>query len=142
INVGTFEFVFRALATWLDYQPEALSASARTTLQIGVVAAITFSQALVNHLGIKVTTRLTDFSGYWILIVALALTAVFLWYAPGHNFSRLVTFSNYSGLPAGNAVWPRTGSLPWLFVLGLLLPMSTITGFDASAHTAEETVGP
>ena len=38
------------------------------------MAAITFSQALCNHLGIKLTTRLTDFSGYWILIVAVALT--------------------------------------------------------------------
>jgi amino acid transporter len=29
----------------------------------------------------------------------------------------------------------------WLFVLGWLLPAYTITGFDASAHAAEETVG-
>ncbi len=36
---------------------------------------------------------------------------------------------------------PSTDSLPWLFALGFLLPMYTITGFDASAHTAEETVG-
>ena len=34
------------------------------------VALITFSQALVNHLGIRVTRVLTDFSGYWILLVA------------------------------------------------------------------------
>jgi amino acid transporter len=31
--------------------------------------------------------------------------------------------------------------LLWLFALGFLLPAYTITGFDASAHTAEETVG-
>jgi amino acid transporter len=30
--------------------------------------------------------------------------------------------------------------MAWLFALGLLLPAYTITGFDASAHTAEETV--
>jgi amino acid transporter len=29
----------------------------------------------------------------------------------------------------------------WLFALGLLLPAYTLTGFDASAHTAEETLG-
>jgi amino acid transporter len=29
----------------------------------------------------------------------------------------------------------------WLFLLGLLLPAYTLTGFDASAHTAEETIG-
>jgi amino acid transporter len=38
-------------------------------------------------------------------------------------------------------VWPPTSSIPWLFALGLLLPAYTITGFDASAHASEETVG-
>jgi amino acid transporter len=28
----------------------------------------------------------------------------------------------------------------WVFALGLLLPIYTITGYDASAHTSEETV--
>ena len=37
------------------------------------VGLITFSQAVINHLGIGVTARLTDFSGYWILLVATAL---------------------------------------------------------------------
>jgi amino acid transporter len=31
--------------------------------------------------------------------------------------------------------------LIWLFLLGLLLPVYTVTGFDASANTSEETVG-
>ena len=54
--------------------------------------------------------------------------------------SRLVTFANYSG-SAGGGVWPATDSLLVLFALGFLLPAYTITGFDASAHAAEETVG-
>jgi amino acid transporter len=36
-------------------------------------------------------------------------------------------------------VWPRTEQLALLFALGALLPAYTITGFDASAHAAEET---
>ena len=43
-------------------------------LQVAVVALITASQALLNHLGIRVTRWLTDFSGYWILLVAAVLT--------------------------------------------------------------------
>ena len=35
----------------------------------------------------------------------------------------------------------RAANLTWLFVLGWVLPAYTITGFDASAHAAEETVG-
>jgi amino acid transporter len=38
-------------------------------------------------------------------------------------------------------VWPATDNLAWLFVLGLMLPVYTMTGYDASAHAAEETVG-
>jgi amino acid transporter len=109
--------------------------------QLVLVAAVTFSQAAVNHLGIRVTRVLTDFSGYWILLAAAALTAALLAYAPGLDPGRLVTFANYSGLPDRAEVWPRTESVGWLFALGLLLPAYTITGFDASAHAAEETVG-
>src|SRR5206468_4521983 len=65
---------------------------------------------------------------------------VVLAYAPALDWSRLVTFTNYSG-PRGKDVWPETESLVWLFALGFLLPAYTLTGFDASAHAAEETVG-
>ena len=133
INVGTFKFVAGSLA------PDLGSSE---WIQIVVVVAITFSQALFNHLGIRVTTLLTDFSGYWIMAVAALLTVSLLTCAPSFEPQRLITFANYSGLPPGDeAVWPRTESIPWLFALGFLLPAYTITGFDASAHTAEETVG-
>ena len=38
-------------------------------------------------------------------------------------------------------MWPNAVPLWVAFALGLLLPAYTITGFDASAHTSEETVG-
>src|SRR5207248_8895781 len=68
-------------------------------------------------------------------------TAALLGGAAGWDLSRLVSFDNFSGLPRGNPVWPATDSRVKLFLLGLLLPAYTLTGFDASAHTAEETVG-
>jgi amino acid transporter len=52
-----------------------------------------------------------------------------------------VTFDNHSGAAGGN-VWPATNNVAWLFALGLLLPAYTITGFDAAAQTAEETIDP
>jgi amino acid transporter len=61
-------------------------------------------------------------------------------YAPSYDLARLFTFTNYSGT-AGGDVWPATGNVFWLFLLGFLLPAYTVTGFDASAHTSEETVG-
>jgi amino acid transporter len=142
INVGTYEFVTRALGQPLGYDPGAFGPLAQVTLQTAAVVLLTTSQALFNHAGIRLTTRLTDFSGYWILVVALALTVALLAGAPTLDPGRLVRFTNFSGLPPGDdPVWPPTGNLGWLFLLGLLLPAYTLTGFDASAHTAEETVG-
>ena len=102
------------------------------------VGLITFSQAVINHLGIGATARLTDFSGYWILLVAAALTACLLAFAPGLDPSRLVTFENFSGTAGGGRL-AGDEELALLFALGALLPAYTITGFDASAHAAEET---
>jgi amino acid transporter len=142
INVGTYEFVASALGPWLGFDPKSLSESGQVTVRVAVMAALTGSQALCNHAGIRWTTRLTDFSGYWILFIATVLTIALLVAAPNLEPARLLSFSNFSGLPAGDSeVWPRTDSIGWLFLLGLLLPAYTFTGFDASAHTAEETLG-
>lgn len=132
INVGTFQFVAGAFAPeWLE-MPLA---------QVLGVVLITGSQAVVNHCGIRFTTRLTDFSGYWILAVAAVVTVALLASAPSWDAARLVRFVDFSGLPSEAPVWPANGSLLMLFALGFLLPAYTITGFDASAHVSEETIG-
>lgn len=106
---------------------------------VGFVAVITAGQALFNHLGIRVTARLTDLSGYVIFATTAVLILACLFYAPAIDVSRLWTFTNYSG-EAGGDVFPRSESTGYLFLLCLLLPVYTITGYDASAHTSEETV--
>jgi amino acid transporter len=145
INVGTYQFTLGSLGRLLGFDPKEHSDTTLYFWQIGGVVAITFSQALINQCGIRLTTRFTDFSGYWILIVALALTVCLLCAAQEFDFGRLVTFSNYSGLPQGGPevepIWPRSESIVWLFALSFIMPAYTITGFDASAHISEETVG-
>ena len=131
INVGTFYFFMGAFGSSLGWEPTF-------AVQAAFVTGITALQALINHLGIKLTARLTDFSGYLIFGTAMALTVTLLAYAPDWDLSRLVTFKNYSG-EAGGGVWPATSNMWLLFGLGLLLPIYTITGFDGAAHTAEET---
>jgi amino acid transporter len=103
------------------------------------VVLITLAQGLFNHFGIKTTTRLIDFSGYLILVVAVLLTGAMLYGAPHLDFSRLLVFHNFSGAPGGSVV-PQSGSPFYLFLLALLYPLYTITGFDGSAHTSEETM--
>ena len=102
------------------------------------VAVITIIQAIFNHIGIKATTFLTDISGWIIFATTAALVVASLYFAPAIDISRLWTFTNYSGEVGGN-VFPRSENIGYLFLLSLLWPIYTITGYDASAHTSEET---
>lgn len=136
VNVGVYTLFTQLILTNILH----LDVSHWGALQQAIaVVLITVSQALFNHFGIRLTTRLTDFSGYLIFAVAILLTAVMLFSAPHLDFARLFTPVNYTGHPGGDVV-PHTNSLALAFALGLLLPLYTVTGFDASAHTAEETV--
>ncbi|MGH6882336.1 MAG: amino acid permease, partial [Hypericibacter sp.] len=108
-------------------------------IQTIFISVITALQAIINHRGIRLTTILTDFSGYLIFVGSVVLTIALLVYAPSLDFSRLFTFTNYTG-DAGGGVWPTAQAGIFLaFMLGLLQGVYTITGFDASGHTSEET---
>jgi len=107
--------------------------------QLVAVVLLTVSFGLCNHFGIKLTSKLTDISGYLIFSVAVLLTVTMLYSVKHFDFSRLYHFVNYTG-DAGGGVVPHTSNGLYAFALGLLLPLYTLTGFDASAHTAEETM--
>ncbi len=107
--------------------------------QLIAVGGLLALQGLINHYGIKLTTMLTDFSGYLIFVVAVVLVGALIIGSPVPlEIGRLFRFENYTG-PAGGDVFPVTGAAPFAFLLGLLFVCYTITGFDASAHTSEET---
>jgi amino acid transporter len=132
INVGTYYFFLGS------FGGPYLGLEDTTLTRMIFLVLITGLQALVNHMGIGLTAKLTDFSGYLIFATAIALSVVCLAAVDSFDIARLFTFSNYSGEAGGN-VWPETSGT-WVFLLGLLLPIYTITGYDASAHTSEETV--
>lgn len=131
INVGTWTFFIGAFGATLGIENNL-------TTQTIFLIIITGAQALINHLGIKLTARLTDFSGWLIFGGSILIGIVCLWAASTWDIGRLFTFTNYSGEAGGN-VWPAVSNW-WIFALGLLMPIYTITGYDASAHTSEETV--
>lgn len=133
INIGTAFFFAGTFGPWFGFDGS-------TPHQIvWFVAIITIIQAIFNHIGIKATTFLTDISGYIIFATTAVLVLACLFFAPSIDLSRLWTFHNYSGAAGGN-VFPESTSMFNLFLLCLLLPVYTITGYDASAHTSEETV--
>ncbi len=131
INIGTAYFFAGTFGASFGF-------TGTDTQVVVFVAVITILQALLNHLGIKITTLLTDVSGYLIFATTAVLVLACLFYAPAIDISRLWTVTNFSGEAGGN-VFPASDNTSYLFLLCLLLPVYTITGYDASAHTSEET---
>ncbi len=93
---------------------------------------ILITQGALNHWGVKLVAILNDLSvtvhiaGVGILVVGL------LFLAPKQPIGFLFEAVNSNGR---SIYW-------WAFVLGLLQAQWTYTGFDASAHMAEETEDP
>jgi amino acid transporter len=97
---------------------------------MAIFGALLLSHAVLNHVGIRVVARLNDFSAVYhvagVAIVVLALA----FFAPKQPITWIFTetFTTIKDQPY------------WLaFLGGLLQAQWTYTGYDASAHTIEET---
>jgi amino acid transporter len=140
VDLGLCRFVIGAGSGIGDYHPDDF----HPWVQKGAVLLMCALQAFINHRGIRFTSRLNDLNGYLIMVLAAVLTIGLLAYGlprAGFQPERLVTFTNYSG-EAGADVFPPTENIALLFLMGMLLPAYTLSGFDASAQTSEETVDP
>jgi amino acid transporter len=135
VNFGVYDFFFKGLALPLLGVDVSGFGYSHQTFYIALFTAI---QAVLIYRFPKFTTKITDISGYLIMIIATVLTVSLLAYNQNPlDFSRLFTFTNYTGTEG--SVWPASEGMVFPFLLGLLLAVYTITGFDASAHTSEET---
>lgn len=134
VNFGVYDPFFKTfVAPLLGLDP----ASFGMAHQIGFIAAVTLLQSFLNAKLPSLTTRLTDMSGYLIFAIAILLIASLLAWSPSLDYSRILAFANFTG--AEGSWWPRSESAVMVFLSGLLLTIYTITGFDASAHSSEET---
>ena len=88
---------------------------------------------------IRITSGLNAISAWWHMVGVVVIVGILI-VVPDNHQSLSYVFTetiNNSGFGDGTTQF----GLAFLLVLGLgmLLPQYTITGFDASAHTAEET---
>lgn len=135
VNFGVWDPFFKSVLTPLVGIDLSSAGWFSQTL---FIAAVTVVQGALNAWTPKWTTRLTDFSGYMILVLAVVLTGSLLAFHQGpFHFGRLLEFSNMTG--SEGSWWPRSESALMVFLSGLLLVIYTITGYDASAHSSEET---
>ncbi|NGQ96919.1 amino acid permease [Brevibacillus sp. SYP-B805] len=105
-----------------------------TKLQLlSVYAVILISHAILNHVGIRIVAKLNDVSAVYHLVGAGLLIAALIYFGPSQDVSYLFDTSFSTATSDGTPYWIA-------FLVGLLQAQWTITGYDASAHTSEETI--
>src|SRR4029077_17411740 len=97
--------------------------------------------ALINIFSHRLLALFNSISVFWHVVGVLIIIGILV-FVPDHHQSLKFVFTqklNNSGFAGG----ATGGGTFWFLVLpvGFLLTMYTITGYDASAHVAEETVG-
>ncbi len=102
------------------------------TALFSMFAFILLTQGLLNHYGIRLVTILNDFSVTVHIAGVAAVVLALFFLAPKQPVPFLFEAVNSNG----------RAPYCWAFVLGLLQAQWTYTGFDASAHMAEETRDP
>jgi amino acid transporter len=100
-----------------------------------IYAAVLVTHGLLNHVGIGVVTVLNELSAWYHLAGTALLVAVLAFLAP-HQPTGFLLHRFVAPAPDG-VVYP----FAYAALVGLLQAQWTFTGYDASAHVAEETVG-
>ncbi|MBI4867995.1 MAG: amino acid permease [Candidatus Wallbacteria bacterium] len=139
IDFGAAAFLLGWAGPLVGLDLAASSPAAAQAWKVALTAAFLLSQGWINHRGIRLTALVTDLSAWVHMAGAALLTASLLGLARAQPVGYLFEWINLTG-SLGEAGFPRTESMPWAFVLGMLMAAYTFTGYDASAHTAEETV--
>ncbi|POY71091.1 hypothetical protein BMF94_5848 [Rhodotorula taiwanensis] len=104
---------------------------------VGISAGLLVFGGVINSLGIRVLAWVNRFSVVLHSCGVFSICVALLVKAPTHRTAREVfaTFNDSTGDPT----WSVRASPAYVALTGILMSQFTITGFDASAHMAEET---
>jgi amino acid transporter len=133
IGYGLATFGTALLNFWFDYP--------NTKEYIYLLYAIFLTLALaVNLMRVSVTALLNTVSAYWHIGGVIFIVAVLLLVPDNHQSLGYVFGETVNASGFGSAGDNFSSPVFWyVFATGLLMAQYTITGFDASAHMAEET---
>lgn len=104
------------------------------TTTLIVFGVILILHGILNHVGIRIVARFNDFSAWYHMGVVLVLV-VSLGFFSRHGLQPVDYLFQLGTTFSGKPYWLA-------FLIGLLQAQWTFTGYDASAHTIEETVNP
>jgi amino acid transporter len=102
---------------------------------LGLYALVLLSHAALNHVGITLVTLLNELSAWYHLVVTALLIGALLWLAPLQPPRFVLT--RFVAPTDDGVLYP----FAYAALVGLLQAQWTFTGYDASAHLAEETKG-
>jgi amino acid transporter len=100
---------------------------------LAIYAAVLLSHGILNHVGIRVVTALNELSAWYHLVGTALLVGALLWWAPLQPASFLLR--RFVAPTDDGVVYP----FAYACLVGLLQAQWTFTGYDGSAHVAEET---
>ncbi len=131
IDYGMAIFIDAILNQFFPAIPSAGRSGAIVTLIIYAICLL--AQASINFLGVNVVSRMNSISAWWHIFGVAFIVGGLVFFAPLHPHPLHFAFTTNAS---------QTGFPNWYgFLIGLLLAQYTFTGFDASAHVSEETVG-
>ena len=140
-QIGVIASVDYALSVFIAYFIRMFDDGYRLTVNgiFVIFILVLVAHGLLNTFRIDLVRILGDISVWW-HVVGVAVIAGVLFIAPTNTRGIGGAFDK---APPGLTGWTGSGVMVtvYLFALGLLLAQYTITGFDASAHVSEETVG-
>lgn len=104
------------------------------TTTLLVFAIILLSHGILNHVGIKLVAKFNDISAWYHIIIVgvLVVSLAFL----SKNSLQPIEYIFQVGQTFSDKPYA------FAFLIGLLQAQWTFTGYDASAHTIEETINP
>ena len=139
--VGWFNFLgevavttavdYGAAVTWMAFLGLAFDVPVTAGGTFVAFVVILLAHGLLNAFGVNLVQLLSTVSAWWHLAGA-AVIIVLLAVIPDHHQSVgwvFTEFKNETGWTSGI----------YVFLMGLLMAQYTFTGYDASAHVAEET---
>jgi amino acid transporter len=130
-----FDFWF----SYSEHMNDWFGASANASIYI-LYALFLIAACLINVFDIRITAMLNTVSAYWHMIGVAFIVLVLIIIPDDHQSASYVFTETVDNSGYGSATDNFSNPWFWLvFGIGLLLSQYTITGFDASAHTAEET---
>jgi amino acid transporter len=137
VSYGAATFIDLTLSTFSETWAAGYSLPRVFLIFIGVLIVVTVLSIFSSHL----LAIFNSISVWWHVIGVAAIIAILI-FVPSHHATMSEVFTqriNNTGMFGGS-----TSGLGLLFLvlpLSMILPQFTVTGYDASCHMSEETVG-